>query len=416
MDHRVLFVGRPKRAHIAPALAAGLHVVALVKPRGKRSGNDDRDEDGVASESIAVDLDNVDTVLAMVAAYHTQSPFGACFTRFESLVPLAARIAAELGLRGPGVVASALTRDKLRMREAFAAAGVPQPRFAGISTAAELARAADSLGLPLIVKPLTGAHSRHVHAYRTHAELAEFAAHERAFLGDRAKILRRRNEGPLWIAEQMMTGRQLTTTTIVVDGEPRHLDLVDVRSARDLGRPSFQLLTRTSPARLTREETIAVENAATAAVQALGLRDTCAHPELLLTPEGPIVIEVAARIGGFRSQLTRHALGLDLDAAAIALALGQPMDLTPRCARAATAVEVWPPTGGRIVRHPHAEAVRQTPGIHELHVALAPDATYEPPPAGGRPLATFLAVADDAEASLQLAFRAMAQLEAVEFA
>lgn len=54
---------------------------------------------------------------------------------------------------GSGVLGSALAMDKVRTKQILAACGLPTPAWATPRSSAELAEAADKLGLPLIVKP-----------------------------------------------------------------------------------------------------------------------------------------------------------------------------------------------------------------------------------------------------------------------
>lgn len=54
---------------------------------------------------------------------------------------------------GSGVLASALAMDKLRTKLCWLGAGLPTPRWMLLESADDLARCADSLGFPVIVKP-----------------------------------------------------------------------------------------------------------------------------------------------------------------------------------------------------------------------------------------------------------------------
>jgi len=73
---------------------------------------------------------------------------------------------------------------------------------------------------------------------------------------------------------------------------------------------------------------------AAAAVAALGIRHGPSYVQLILSPDGPRVMEVAARLGGGHdSEICRLAAGVDLAAAAVRAAVGEPVDeetLTPR--------------------------------------------------------------------------------------
>src|SRR5690348_9312443 len=68
-------------------------------------------------------------------------------------VAIAARVAERLGLPHPiSPETAALSTSKLRQREAFVAAGIPQPRSVVCSGAGEAAEAAESVGYPCVVK------------------------------------------------------------------------------------------------------------------------------------------------------------------------------------------------------------------------------------------------------------------------
>ena len=67
--------------------------------------------------------------------------------------------------------------------------------------------------------------------------------------------------------------------------------------------------------------------AAAAAVSALGIREGPSYTQLILSPGGPCVMEVAARLGGGHdSEICRLAAGVDLAEAAVRAAVGEPVD------------------------------------------------------------------------------------------
>jgi biotin carboxylase len=70
-------------------------------------------------------------------------------------------------------------------------------------------------------------------------------------------------------------------------------------------------------------ETAAAAAVARSAVEAVGIRNGPSYIQMRLGPEGPVVMEVAARLGGGHdAELCRVALGVDLNALAIESALG----------------------------------------------------------------------------------------------
>jgi biotin carboxylase len=309
-------------------------------------------------------------------------------------VPVAAALASRLGLRGtpPGSALSA--RDKVAMRLAFAAAGVPQPRFVAIETFDDMARAANELGYPFVLKPTVGAHSRHIalvggpdELETKYARVRDAVARETRFV---FRSLARADATVPLIAEELLDGPQITTTTLVVGRDVVHLGLADVVSVRERGLAAFSLASRTTPSIVGAATARAVEATATRAIEALGLRDTAAHPELVLTAEGPKVLEVAARVGGFRAPMTKLAFGIDLDEAVLDLALGRAPAIDRTHESAATAVEVWPRTAGRVAGYGDVESLRARPDVHRLRIRRAEGTLYRPPPDDDVPCAELI--------------------------
>ncbi len=70
-------------------------------------------------------------------------------------------------------------------------------------------------------------------------------------------------------------------------------------------------------------DTAAAVDVARAAVEAVGIRNGPSYTQVRLGPDGPVVMEVAARLGGGHdAELCRAALGVDLNALAVEAALG----------------------------------------------------------------------------------------------
>jgi biotin carboxylase len=112
--------------------------------------------------------------------------------------------------------------------------------------------------------------------------------------------------------------------------------------------------------------------AATAAVRALGIASGPTYTQLIMGPDGPTVIEVAARLGGGHdSELVLQATGVDLAAAAVRAALGIPVeegDLAPTRNHACVVEFLEAPPG--VLRHATGPA-----GVTFYH---APGHRYEP--------------------------------------
>ena len=98
---------------------------------------------------------------------------------------------------GSGVLASALTMDKLKTKRVVVGAGIVAPPYAVLASPADLPRALDSVGLPMMVKPASQGSSVGITKVKSAAELPR--AFEEA-----------RGIDPVVFAERFVTGDEFT--------------------------------------------------------------------------------------------------------------------------------------------------------------------------------------------------------------
>src|ERR1700726_1138982 len=98
---------------------------------------------------------------------------------------------------GSGVLASALTMDKLKTKRVVVGAGYAAPEYAVLSSPADLPRALASIGLPMMVKPASQGSSVGITQVKTAAELPRAYAEARAI-------------DPIVFAERFITGDEYT--------------------------------------------------------------------------------------------------------------------------------------------------------------------------------------------------------------
>lgn len=122
----------------------------------------------------------------------------------------------------------------------------------------------------------------------------------------------RRTTKPGVLVEEMMQGDMYSTDVYISpDGDIRCLPLVKVLTADSVGLPGFYGYRCILPTGLSQEEVQNAFAAAGAAVKALNLRATTAHVELFHTPLGWKIIELGARIGGYRESLYREVYNIE---------------------------------------------------------------------------------------------------------
>jgi biotin carboxylase len=377
----VLFVGagRHQRRAIVRAQELGLRVVAV-----------DRNADAlglaVADVGEVVDFQDVDGVIEVARRHGVD---GALTVSADRAVPIVAAVAEALGLPGIGTdVAHAMTH-KIAMRRRLAEAGVPQPKFAAARDLRTARAAAEVVGFPAVLKPADSGGQRGVFRLDSIDDL-EASLH----------IALHESGGGEVVLERFYDGLELNGLVIARDGEAAPLTLSDRLRPPGIGFGVGWI--HVYPATIYGDTLAEAERVAAHATRALGLRDGIAFPQLLVTDEGVLVIEVAARIpGGQMADLARHAVGIDLVEVALLQALGEevPDELaTPRfqqplAIRFLTASPGPLPTG-RVVRIGSLEPVLSAPGVVQADTYLQVGETIRPVRLDGDRRGYVIAVAD----------------------
>ena len=215
-------------------------------------------------------------------------------------VGIAARIADRLGLPHPiDPQTASLATSKLKQRARFAERGVPQPRF-------EVVRepVAD-VGFPCVVKAPDRQGQRGLSVVTEPSDFDD--AVRQAVAESRSGVA---------LVEELVIGPEVTVNAFSIDGEFFPLTVTDRITADP---PAFGVaLAHVWPSEVAGDEAV---EAARQAADALGIRNGPTYTQIRIGPEGPRVVELAARLGGGHdAELCALAVGVDLNALAIAAA------------------------------------------------------------------------------------------------
>jgi biotin carboxylase len=226
-------------------------------------------------------------------------------------VAIAARVAARHSLPHPlEPQVAQLAISKLKQRERLAEAGVPHTPFRVCAAADEAVDAAAALGFPCVVKPPDRQGQRGLAIVETPEEVADAFA----LALDAAR-------GPVVLVEKLVAGRELTVNAFSVGSEFHPLTVTD-RVVAD--PPAFGVaLAHVWPSEEPPAVVEAAVSVARAAAEAIGVLDGPTYTQVLVGDDGPVVGELAARLGGGHdAELCQAALGVDLNGLAIAAAFG----------------------------------------------------------------------------------------------
>lgn len=277
----------------------------------------------------------------------------------EWAVEAVAYAVTELGLPGIAPATARCVRNKLALRERLEGAGIANPGFGGAKTLGEAKSVLAHTGLPAIVKPADGNASRGVRRIDAPEGLppAFEAAQERARCGT-------------VLIESYLDGEEYNVDGLVFEGRY----LLGGITAKDRSAPPNRFDWGIyMPPLIPKDQQAILEQCVADALAAVGFRNGTTHAEVMLTPEGPRIVEVAGRPGGGRipTDLIPLTYGWDYMADALRIALGKAPEGSHRFERG-TAVYWFPALAGTVHAVEGAEAARTMPHVADLAVAAKP--------------------------------------------
>jgi biotin carboxylase len=201
------------------------------------------------------------------------------------------------------------------------------------------------------------------------------------------------------LVEDHVEGPEVTVNAVSVDGRFVPLTVTDRLTAEP---PAFGVaLAHVWP---SRHDTDAAVDAAEAAAAAVGVRNGPSYTQLRLGPDGPVVMEVAARLGGGHdAELCTAATGVDLNALAVDFALGEtpPPDAVSRRPIGGAAVVFLVPPVGRLAEVEGVADAEGLPGVRWVRVYRRPGHVFGPLRRGADRAGAVLVTGDDHEDALE---------------
>jgi biotin carboxylase len=305
-------------------------------------------------------------------------------------VAIAARVAARLGLPHP-ITPDAAVRSvsKQRQRECLGEHGVPQPEWR--VTRGETAGAP----LPCVVKPADRQGQRGLTLVR-----------ERDELGEAVALAVSESRSGVALVEELVEGPEVTVNAFSLDGQLYPLTVTDRLVAEP---PAFGVaVAHAWPSDENPDRAVEVVRSA---VEALGIARGPTYTQVRLAPDGPRIMEVAARLGGGHdAELCHVALGVDLNGLAISAALGKEVVVSPSpdAATGGACVRFLVPPEGTLESVEGLGEATQIEGVVEARVYRRPGFRFGPFRRGSDRAGFVLAVGDSKEDALARADRAAA--------
>jgi biotin carboxylase len=225
-----------------------------------------------------------DDVIERVGSWLRGKRVDRLVSNWEPLQILAARLRERFGLPGMSVDTVLGFRDKQLMKERVKAAGLRVPHSFRVRSEKETRAAAEQIGFPLILKPISGAGSADTYKVSSQAEFESVL-----------KAMRHVSECS---CEEFITGEEFTYDTLSVQGTPLYENCAAYLPPPLIARSNEWI----SPVIITVRDLTRQRQGiqlGRKVLKALKMGDGFTHMEWFLTPKGEAVFgEIGCRPGG----------------------------------------------------------------------------------------------------------------------
>jgi biotin carboxylase len=379
---------RDKRLLVLGAGPAQLGLLRAARERGLFVIAVDRDPGALGFEFAdrrAVVSTEDEPAIGMLAAAEELN--GVIAPGIDWPVAIAARIAARLGLAHPlSPEAAAVAVSKVRQRERLAEHGVPQPEWRIVIEAPE------DLDVPVVVKPPDRQGQKGLTLVRDSERLP--AAVEQAVSVSRTNVA---------LVEELVEGPEVTVNAFSTSGVFHPLTVTDRITGTDESAFGVAL----AHAWPSEHDTDGAVELAKEAAAALGIENGPTYTQVVLGPEGPRLMELAARLGGGHdAELCLAALGVDLNGLALSAALGEPLEVPRPESRGGACVRFLVSPPGKLESVEGIEEATSLEGILDARVYRRPGWTFTPLQRGADRAGFVLATGSSRDDALAKADRA----------
>ncbi len=268
-----------------------------------------------ANKAVVIECDFSKETEIQKALLPYKNRFLAVTCRAERNIPLLKKVVPHVPyLNTPTEKSLDWTTDKIKMRQLLRGYDRSiSPKFvvAHDATKETLDKIEKIVGFPLIIKPAGLAASLLV-TLCYHREELEENLKKTVKKIDQIYAKKHGRGEPQILVEEFMEGSMYSIDTYVNQrGVMYHAPLVHVKTGRAVGFEDFFGYMRITPVSIMPHKIEAARRVAEKAVEALNLRSTNCHIELMRTEGGWKVIELGPRIGGFRHEMYELSYGMD---------------------------------------------------------------------------------------------------------
>lgn len=245
--------------------------------------------------------------------------------------------------------------NKYEMIEAFYKNNVAAPFYKKIKNIDEIQHI--EFPFPLIVKPVDGSGSRGINLVENEECLLRAIENSLSFSGCGEVLI-----------EEYLEGPEVSVELLIQNGKPEVLQVTDKITT---GAPKFIEMGHMQPSSLPEQTVYAIKKLACNAAMAIGLDNCAGHAEIIVTNEGPKMVEIGGRLGAdfITTDLLPTSTKVDLVMYEINKALGHPVKFErPKEDGVPVAVRFIPSRDGILLDVKNINNAQQISDVRELKI------------------------------------------------
>lgn len=346
----------PKKILIIGASVLQLPAILKAKEMGFYVGVADYNPEAVgiqyADEYFNVSTIDIDGITKLSESF---LPDGIMTLATDMPMRAIASAAKKCGLPGISFETAIRATDKAEMIRAFEKNGVEHPWYYVVGDQESFEETIRNISFPCIMKPTDNAGSRGVVLVHCLDEVR--GAYEYA---------RGESRNGAVIIEEYLQGPEFSVEVIVTDGEPHVLQITDKLTT---GAPHFVEMGHSQPTGQSDENQEKIRDLAVRACRAVGISIGPAHIEMIMTKDGPKMVELGARMGGdcITTHLVPLSTGVDMVGATIDISCGKKPNIQPLCNKG-SAIRYFNPPAGILKGIDGLEEARKISGVQEITI------------------------------------------------
>lgn len=314
-----------------------------------------------------------------------------------------AAVAKEMNLVGIDEETALKATNKAEMRKALQIGGVPIPKFFKVANKEEYFEAVKQFNVPFIVKPADSSGSRGIFEV---IDITDQKLIEEAY--DYCRPFSRVGDV---VVEEYMSGPEVSVETLSVEGVCHVIQITDKLTT---GAPHYVEMGHSQPTRHSEDIANRIAEVARMANKVIGIKNGPSHTEIIVTSEGPKIVELGARLGGdnITTHLVSLSTGVDMVECCIKIALGEKPDIEPKWSKG-SAIRYFQQHAGEVKSIDGIDEAEKIDAIQQISIVHGVGETVTEIDSSGARMGFVIAQDDNAEAAIKACMTALERIDVI---